>query len=71
VATKLFERAEPIAGMVQIVFSLPGSGPVHSMSVTIPRENARQLAEQVIAALRRTELCYPGIHVAQDIAARR
>ena len=59
-ATKLFERANPIADMVQIVFSLPGGRAVHSMSVTLPRENARQLAEEVIAALRDTELCYPG-----------
>ena len=70
-ADKLFERVEPIGPMMRIVFSLPGSGTVHSMSVAIPRENARELAEEVIAALRRTELSYPDSHAAPAFAARR
>lgn len=40
------------------------------MSVTIPRENAQEMAEEVIAALRDTELSYPGIRAAQAIAHR-
>jgi hypothetical protein len=53
VAPRLFLRAHPIGSELQLEFT---HGDSRSMSVTIPRENAQKLAEEVIAALRRTEL---------------
>jgi hypothetical protein len=68
VATRRFLRANPIGSELQLEFT---HGDSHSLSVAIPRENAWKLAEEVIAALRRTEVRYPGIHPAQENAARR